>query len=250
MGSESGPTIIKLDFRVANDFHVYGFEWDPNYVKMYVDGRLVNCATKQELGDKWVASNEQKIWIDSETFDWEVKPVNLKASDFAGGQKFIVDYCRVWQRTRASIGCDTQANLLANPGFEDALKSWTGSATLSQNAHLGKGAAVLETGGSLTQTVMVKPKTTYVLSAWAASPETNQADLWFNAYLGVKGYGGAEANTRFFFPYYHQKSIQFTTGPASTTAVIYFTNMPQGRRATIDDIRLVEVTSPDRFTIA
>ncbi len=100
----------QLDFRVADDFHVYGFEWDENYVKIFVDGRLVNCVTKEEMGDKWVALNEQKVWIDSETFDWEVKPGDLKAEDFGDGQKFIVDYCRIWQRTRPAAGCENRTN--------------------------------------------------------------------------------------------------------------------------------------------
>ena len=86
----------------------------------------------------------------------------------------------------------------------------------------------------------VKPNTTYILSAWARSPETNQTNRWFNAYLGVKNFGADEKNTRFFFPYYQEKSLQFTTGPTATTAVVFFTNNPQGKKAIVDDIQLVE----------
>lgn len=229
-----------LNFRVADDFHVYGLEWDENYVKIFVDGRLVNCITKQDLGDKWVASNEQKIWIDSELFDWEVKPSKLTASDFGDGLEFTVDYCRVWQRSRAGSKCEARTNLLANPGFEAGLASWSGTASTSKDAKSGAAAAVLEKGGVMEQSVSVKPNTTYILSAWAKSPDTNQADLWFNTYLGVREHGNEKADARFFFPYYHQKSVQFTTGSTATKAVIFFTNNPHGKIAIIDDMELTE----------
>jgi beta-glucanase (GH16 family) len=234
----------QLDFRVADDFHIYGFEWDESYVKLFVDGRLVNCVTKQEMGDNWVAVNEQKVWIDSETFDWEVKPAHLKAADFADGREFIVDYCRVWQRKGASDGCESRTNLIANPGFETGERVWSGGAAMADDMHSGRRAALLEKSALIEQTVPVKPNTTYVLSAWAKSPNTNQADLWFNAYLGVKDYGNEKTDTRFFFPYYHQKSLQFTTGPKATTAVIYFTNDPHAKTAIIDDVELVEAPGP------
>lgn len=230
----------QLDFKVADGFHVYGFEWDVNFVKMHVDGRLVRCATKKELGDKWVASNEQKVWIDSETFEWEQKASNLTESDFGGGRHFVVDYCRVWNRSGESSDCVSRTNLLTNPGFEAGLQAWTGTAAVSDDVHSGRSAAALEAGGVMEQTVSVKPGTTYILSGWARSPETNEADRWFNAYLGVKGHGIEDANTRFFFPTYHAKSLQFTTGPTATTAVVYFTNRPHAKRAVIDDIELVE----------
>ena len=90
----------QLGFRVAGDFHIYGLHWADGFVKMYVDGLLVNCVTKVEMGDKCVATEEQKVWIDSETFDWEMMPDLLKASDFGDGRRFVVDYCRIWQSNK------------------------------------------------------------------------------------------------------------------------------------------------------
>lgn len=75
------------------------------------------------------------------------------------------------------------------------------------------------------------------------SPNTNQQDKWFNAFLGVKDYGSSDTNVRFFFPGYHYKSVEFTTGPSAKSATIYFTNQPHGALAVIDDVLLVE--SPD-----
>ncbi len=230
----------QLDFRVADAFHVYGFEWNERFIKMYIDGTLIHCVTKEEMGNKWVAFSEQRVWIDSETFDWEVNPALLKAADFGDGQEFIIDYCRVWQSNRDSAACEPRTNLLANPGFEAGLTSWRGSAEVSHDAHAGSSAAVLQTAGAIEQTVALRPNTTYILSAWATSPNTNQKDLWFNAFLGLRDHGNTVTNTRFFFPYYHRKSVQFTTGPDATSAVIFFTNNPHGEKAIIDDIELIE----------
>ena len=229
----------QLDFRVADDFHIYGLLWQDDLVKIYVDGMLVNCVTKDEMGDKWIATGDQKIWIDSETFDWEVKPDLLKASDFGDGRRFVVDYCRVWQSSRRSQ-CDLQRNLVSNPGFEDGLSGWRGSAIASDEVHSGDGSAVLASRGMISQAVNVKPNTTYILSGWGSSPKTNQKELWYNARLGVRDYGSAECSARFFLPYFHHKSLQFRTGPKTTEAVIFFTNHPQGEKATIDDVLLVE----------
>ncbi|MFC2113442.1 family 16 glycosylhydrolase, partial [Bacteroidota bacterium] len=40
----------QLDWRVADDFHTYGCEWDENYLRFYADGELINSITKEELG--------------------------------------------------------------------------------------------------------------------------------------------------------------------------------------------------------
>jgi beta-glucanase (GH16 family) len=231
-----------LNYRVADDFHVYGLEWDPDFLRIYADGKLIYGVTRQELGDQWVAVNEQKIWIDSETFDWEIAPAKLKASDFGEKSKFVIDYCRVWKRSKPSSGLKPRKNLLANSSFEDGLEGWNGEGTSSKNAHSGQSAAALETSGKVQQTVNVKPNTTYVLSAWAMSPDTNEKNLWFKSYLNVASYGGPKVGTQFFMPGYHRKSLQFTTGPESRTATIFITNQPQGKRSIFDTFELFEAT--------
>ena len=236
----------QLGFRVADDFHVYGLLWAENLVKIYVDGRLVTCITKEAMGNKWVATSEQKIWIDSETFDWEVKPAMLKSSDFGNGKEFTVDYCRVWQNAGHGVQCESRTNLLANPGFEQDLTAWNGTAEVCKDAHTGRSSAVLRSSGSVEQNVSVKPNTTYILSAWVRSPETNESDLWFNSYLGVRGNGNAKTLARYFFPYFHTKSLQFTTGVHTENVVVFFTNKPHGKQAIIDDVELVEAPMPSK----
>lgn len=38
-------TVIPLGFDAADDFHDYAFEWSPDYIKWYVDGKLVHTET-------------------------------------------------------------------------------------------------------------------------------------------------------------------------------------------------------------
>ncbi|MCQ3830997.1 family 16 glycosylhydrolase [Microbulbifer elongatus] len=240
-----------FDFGVADDFHVYGFEWDPNYVAIYIDGALVNCVTREEMGSAWVATNPQRPWIDMETFDWEISAWDLRPEHFNGaeGIDFVVDYSRVYQRTNGQSGgaCPNRENLLTNPSFENDLQGWSGPATITTNETSdGNKAASLTSGGTIEQTVAVKPNTSYIVSAWANSADTNQADLWFNAYLGVRDHGKPTANVRYFFNRWHEKSLQFTTGPDTTEATIFFTNKPQGGQVYVDELSLHEIRTTER----
>ncbi|MGJ8639571.1 MAG: family 16 glycosylhydrolase [Opitutaceae bacterium] len=233
----------QLDFRVAADFHVYGLEWDPEYVKMYVDGRLINCVTRASMGEKWVMTHEQMVWIDSETFEWEMHPSELKERDFGDGLEFIVDYCRIWQRAEASTGCEGRLNLLRNPSFENGATVWTGDIDLVATGFDDEVSAQLKGGATIEQTVEVKPNTTYVLSGWVKSPKVDHSKLWLKLHLGAKDFGGDEIDTIQFFPYLHEKSLQFKTGSTNTSVVIYAANKSRGNVAIVDDLKLVEAPS-------
>lgn len=82
-----------LPFRVADDFHIYGAEWGKDYLKVYIDGKLVDEVHQDELGIEWVLNNPMEIWLDSEIFKWlgipnqEELPVD-----------FEIEYLRVWQK--------------------------------------------------------------------------------------------------------------------------------------------------------
>lgn len=82
----------KLDFRVADDFHVYGCDWSDDHLKFYLNGKLVHETTKEAVGDGWVLTNPMEIWFDSEIFRWMgyPDPDELPVD-------FEVDYVRVWQ---------------------------------------------------------------------------------------------------------------------------------------------------------
>jgi len=98
-----------LDFRTADDFHVYGAEWGVDYLKLFIDGKMIRHFTQDQLGTAFVLNNPMEVWLDSEIFFWlglpdaEELPVD-----------FEIDYMRIWQKP--------SDNLLANDaafyGFE------------------------------------------------------------------------------------------------------------------------------------
>ena len=104
-----------LGFRVADDFHTYGFEWDENGVKYYVDGKLFTEASAEKI-DAWahekgfekgyVITRPISIWLDQETFPWHGVPdskedLELNSPDdqkHDGVVDFEIDYVRIWQK--------------------------------------------------------------------------------------------------------------------------------------------------------
>ena len=84
---------VELDWRVADEFHVYGCEWSEHGLKFYADGKLVKAATRAELGKAWVLTQPLMIWVDSETFYWEGFP---EEADLP--VEFEIEYIRVWQK--------------------------------------------------------------------------------------------------------------------------------------------------------
>ncbi|SDR69864.1 Glycosyl hydrolases family 16 [Polaribacter sp. KT25b] len=82
-----------LDFRTADDFHVYGAEWGVDYLKLFIDGKLIRHFTQDQLGTSFVLNNPMEVWLDSEIFFWlglphkEELPVD-----------FEIEYMRVWQK--------------------------------------------------------------------------------------------------------------------------------------------------------
>ena len=233
-----------LDFRVAEDFHTYAVEWAPDYLRIFVDGRQIRFVTRQEIGNAWVLVNPQKVWLDCESFPWEVHPSKLTASDYPGdGLDFVVDYVRIWQREGREAQGDAEENLLANPGFESGSGGWTvtgGAAVVTEGSLDGVNAVKLSGRGRAEQTVAVRPDTTYVLSAWIKVPSTNMKNIWQNAWLGAEGYGAGEVRKQFFRPDYYRGSIQFRTGPNATTAKAFFTNDHSGHTAYADRFELYE----------
>ncbi|MDO7173105.1 family 16 glycosylhydrolase [Mariniflexile sp. AS56] len=106
---------LDYGFRVADDFHVYGIEWDENGLKLYVDGKLFTQATKeqvdayakeQELPNGWVMKGPIHIWLDQETFPWHGVPDSKEDLELNSpeGKKddgivdFEIEYVRVWQK--------------------------------------------------------------------------------------------------------------------------------------------------------
>ena len=93
---------FELDYRVADDFHIYGCDWSRDGLKFYADGELVRSASREEIeaeateqtnGSSWVLTNALRIWVDSETFPWHGLP---DEEDLP--VDYEIEYIRVWQK--------------------------------------------------------------------------------------------------------------------------------------------------------
>ncbi|MEU3279896.1 chitinase [Streptomyces antibioticus] len=112
-------------------------------------------------------------------------------------------------------------NNAKNAGFESGLANWTCSAgsgtTVSSPTHGGAGALKATPAGQdnarCSQTVAVKPNSTYSLGAWVQGGYT---------YLGVTGTGTTDVST--WTPdsaSWKQLTTSFTTGSATTSVTVY-----------------------------
>ncbi|MFF7747930.1 chitinase [Streptomyces sp. NPDC007971] len=133
-------------------------------------------------------------------------------------------------------------NNVKNAGFESGLTNWTCTAgsgtTVSSPVHGGSSALKATPAGQdnaqCTESVAVKPNSTYTLSAWVQGGYS---------YLGVTGTGTTDVST--WTPdssSWKQLSTTFTTG-ASTTSVTVYTHGWYGQAAYYADD--VSVYGPD-----
>ncbi|MFJ5269034.1 chitinase [Streptomyces sp. NPDC088358] len=133
-------------------------------------------------------------------------------------------------------------NNAKNGGYESGLSNWTCSAgsgtTVSSPVHGGSAALKATPAGQdnaqCTQSVAVKPNSTYTLSAWVQGGYS---------YLGVTGTGTTDVST--WTPdsaSWKQLSTTFTTG-ASTTSVTVYTHGWYGQAAYYADD--LSVLGPD-----
>ena len=104
-----------LGFRVAAAFHVYGFEWSADGVKIYIDGKLFRDVSRTTinayddvlkhnggngLNENFVITKPIKIWFDQETFPWHGVPDTKEEVGGTGKVDFEVEYFRLWQKKK------------------------------------------------------------------------------------------------------------------------------------------------------
>ncbi|MFB7246884.1 chitinase [Streptomyces populi] len=124
-------------------------------------------------------------------------------------------------------------NNVKNAGFESGLSNWTCSAgsgtTVSSPVHGGAAALKATPAGQdfaqCSQSVAVKPNSTYTLSAWVQGSYT---------YLGVSGTGTTDVSTWTPNTTWTQLTTTFTTG-ASTTSVSVWSHGWYGQPAYLAD---------------
>ncbi|MGV9887318.1 chitinase [Streptomyces sp. NPDC003395] len=133
-------------------------------------------------------------------------------------------------------------NNVRNAGFESGLANWTCSAnsgtTVGSPVHGGTAALKATPAGQdnarCTQTVTVKPNSTYSLSAWVQGGY---------AYLGVTGTGTTDVSTWTpDSPTWKQLTTSFTTGSATTSVTLYLNGWYGQAAYYADD---VQVYGPD-----
>ncbi|WP_252723206.1 family 16 glycosylhydrolase [Pseudotamlana agarivorans] len=113
-----------VGFRVADDFHIWGIEWDEKGVKYFIDGKLFSQVSNDEV-TAWAKENRKKVslpddyngyvatkpislWLDQETFPWNDIPktkAELEANSPVGQKEdgvvdFEIEYVRVWQKVK------------------------------------------------------------------------------------------------------------------------------------------------------
>jgi len=133
-----------------------------------------------------------------------------------------------------------ETNLIINPGFECyGPDGWTGVVTHTMqsgaNARGGSYAITVNTGNDISQTVTgLKPNTTYTYTGWLKSGSGGQCSIY------AKNHGGSEVTVSTTNTTYNQVSLEFTTGPNNTSALIGFRKTSSSM--TVDDLSLVEKT--------
>lgn len=134
-----------------------------------------------------------------------------------------------------------QTNLVVDASFENGSTAWvlsTGAARITSDPQFGSfSISALDNSGA-TQTITgLAPNTTYELTGWLKSNSNAPVQL------GVKWYGGNELTEQTTSITYVQLSIKFTTGPASTAAVIYCINPAGGsNQMTADTFSLIQTS--------
>ncbi|MDE0346987.1 MAG: family 16 glycosylhydrolase [Boseongicola sp.] len=221
--------VQELPWRVADDFHVYGVDWGPDYLKFYIDGELTHEVTQAEVGRDWVLTNPLEIWLDSEIFVWLGLPHEEELP-----ADFLVDYVRVWQKPetnlldRAFFGFEgpilyqDQPRPLdlvpENSENNDYQKFWIIDETSSESLAVVRH----ETFSSGTRSL----RYTGAAAASAVSPEASVSlpagDLVFSARIFVEA--GAAAD-----------SVRFELQESSSLAVsVDLSELPTGEWATVN----------------
>ena len=95
----SGANGITKSFNLENnrfdtDFHVFGIEWGPNYINYYVDDKLYNQITPEDVTGEWVLDHPFFIIINLAVGgDYVGRPNDQTVFP----QRMLVDYVRVYK---------------------------------------------------------------------------------------------------------------------------------------------------------
>ncbi len=84
----NSPKGYCIPFRLEEDFHVWGLEWDKEFIRFYIDGVMF----REVKNEYW--HQQLHININNESNKWLGATPNGTGVD----KKYLVDYVRVWQK--------------------------------------------------------------------------------------------------------------------------------------------------------
>lgn len=100
----SGGQAISKEYILPNDrfdtgFHVFGIEWDPEYINFYVDDVLYNQITPEDVTGTWVFNKPFYILMNLAVGGTFVGPPNQET---VFPQTMLVDYVRVYKNSNTN----------------------------------------------------------------------------------------------------------------------------------------------------
>ncbi|MCA0133373.1 glycoside hydrolase family 16 protein [Winogradskyella alexanderae] len=101
-GNSISKTFTLEQDRVDTDFHVYGIEWGPNYINFYIDDKLYNQLTPEDVDDEtdgegeWVFNNRPFYIILNLAVGGNLPGQPNEETIFP--QTMLVDYVRVYEQ--------------------------------------------------------------------------------------------------------------------------------------------------------
>ena len=140
-----------------------------------------------------------------------------------------------------------QSNLIVDSSFENGSTAWNiwgGASRIMSNAYSGNYAVNSgdSTGANQTITGLI-PNTTYLLTGWLKSSNSSPVTL------GVRLYGGNDTSIQTTSTVYVQLSVKFTTGPTSTSALIYVSNPANGSNIMYADELSLTYTTEKQYAL-
>jgi beta-glucanase (GH16 family) len=178
----SGRYVLPGGGALADDFHVYGVEWDPGRIRWFVDNTLFFSVTPASLpsGRSWVFDQPFFLILNVAVGgNWPGSPDETTVFP----QAMLVDCVRVYQREDpARAGCG--GDVLWNGGFEEGrLTGWVGTSGNvsvvgpSTGAHAGayalrltaSAAGAFATEGAF-QEFAVTPGRRFRIAGWVMNP--------------------------------------------------------------------------------
>ncbi|KXX66591.1 family 16 glycosylhydrolase [Flammeovirga sp. SJP92] len=77
---------------LTNDFHVYGFEWDQHYLKLYLDGQEIYSINNTQFEVAWPISKDSfEVWVNTSL----AKEYGLPKENELPS-RFTIEYIRIW----------------------------------------------------------------------------------------------------------------------------------------------------------